>query len=57
LRHSSKDNKIPIFRAITIPKKLEDLEKDFDYYEGVGIYWSYSDNGATAHCGRFGEDM
>lgn len=26
-------------------------------YKGVGIYWSYSENGAIAHCGHYGSDM
>lgn len=57
LRHSEKDNKIPVYRAITIPKTMKDLERDLKDYKGVGVYWSYSENGATSHCGRFGADM
>ena len=38
-----------VYRAMQIPSKLDDL-KDIEY-KGVGIYWSYEEEGAETHWG------
>jgi len=56
LRYESDDNKIPIYRSIMIPKTVQSLENMEDY-KGVGVYWSYSENGAIAYGGHHGSVM
>jgi len=46
------DNSGILYRAMHIPSKLDDLDKeDFSKHEGVGIFWSYDRSGAEAHWG------
>lgn len=42
-----------IYRAMVLPSKLDDLEQ-LDY-KGVGLYWSYDEDGAVAHGGFIGD--
>jgi len=46
-----KENKITIYRAITLPYSLKGLEAAMSAQKGVGVYWSYTDSGAVAHQG------
>jgi hypothetical protein len=45
------DTQRTIYRAMTLPHKLEDV--DTLQHEGVGIYWSYDNTGAVAHGGEY----
>ena len=38
-----------IYRAFNVPHKIENM--DLLTYNGVGIFWSYKQEGAVAHCG------
>jgi len=51
-----KDNKIDIFREITLPSSMEDLEKQIKDYKGVGNCWSYDESAAEAHSGHGGDN-
>lgn len=43
------DDKIPVYRKVTIPKNIDDLEKVITNYNGVGNYWTYEEDKAEAY--------
>lgn len=45
------ENKITIYRAISLPYSLKGLEAGMSGQKGVGIFWSYTSSGAVAHNG------
>jgi hypothetical protein len=45
------DNKLPIYRVMTIDKDTEHINK-LDY-NGIGLFWTYNENDAEAYCGEF----
>ena len=43
LRHNVENDKMPIYRSVTIPKSIKDLKKVISEYSGVGVYWTFDE--------------
>jgi len=54
--YDSENNMINVYREMTIPGSLEELEKRVQEYDGVGNCWSYDESAAEAHSGDWSDD-